>query len=143
MRIKERNDQALLRVLGEHLRKLLRQRRVGDVSVVGVPTSARRQRWRGYCLPQRLAANLGLPLLSDFHCLGDPAPRKALRGYDARRAQRSVFAYRGRLSGTVVLVDDVITSGQTLKHARDALLAAGAERVVCLCLARVAGRAVS
>lgn len=137
LRIKERNDTDLIRLLGEQMGDLLRQRGGGPLSVVGVPTSARRQRWRGYCAPQRLAASLGLPVLTDFHCLGDPAPRKALRGFGARRAQASSFRYQGRLEGTVVLVDDVITSGQTLRQARAALLSAGASRVICLCLARV------
>ena len=139
LRIKERNDQALLGQLAGRLAGLLELHCPGPLQVVGVPTSARRQRWRGYCAPQRLAARLGLPLLSDFHFLGDPAPRKALRGFTARRAQKSQFEYRGRLQGTVVLIDDVITSGQTLRDARSALLAAGAERVVCLCVARVVG----
>ncbi|ODT56418.1 hypothetical protein ABS71_21910 [bacterium SCN 62-11] len=138
LRIKERNDLALLGVLAGRLAALLQQHCPGPVQVVGVPTSARRQRWRGYCAPGRLAARLGAPLLADFHCLGDPAPRKALRGFQARRAHKSSFVYRGRLQGTVVLLDDVITSGQTLRQARQALLAAGAERVVCLCVARAA-----
>lgn len=136
LRIKERNDLELTRVLGARLGDLLRQRGL-VFQVVGVPTSSRRQRWRGYCVPQRLAATLGFPMLRAFQCLGDPAPRKALRGFAARRAQQSHFAYRGRIQGTVVLVDDVITSGQTLKHAREALLRAGASQVICLCLARV------
>lgn len=128
----------LLQLFGERLGELLDQHGIGPVSVVGVPTSARRRRWRGYCVPQRLAACLGLPLLSDFQCLGDPAPRKALRGFGARRAQKPAFVYQGRLEGTVVLLDDVITSGETLRYAREALLSAGAARVVCLCIARVA-----
>ncbi len=137
LRIKERNDVDLIRVLGARLRALLGGR--AD-AVVGVPTSARRQRWRGYCAPQRLASGLGLPVLGGFECLGDPAPRKEVRGFAARRAQKSHFVYAGRLQGTIILVDDVITSGQTLRQARDALLAAGAERVICLCLARVSVR---
>lgn len=138
LRIKERNDRALLDVLAERLRGLLEQHCAGPVQVVGVPTSARRQRWRGYCAPSRLASRLGLPVLTGFECLGDPAPRKALRGFQARREQKSHFVYRGQLQGTVVLIDDVITSGQTLRHARQALLAAGASRVICLCVARAA-----
>ena len=134
LRMKERGDVELIRVFGDRLRVLLAER---SGAVVGVPTSARRQRWRGYCLPERLASCLGRPLLTGFHCQGDPAPRKSLRGFGPRRAQASPFVYEGRLQGTVILVDDVITSGQTLRQARDALLAAGASRVICLCVARV------
>jgi len=141
LRLKESNDRLLTGVLAGRLAQLLSSRLgATPLQVVGVPTSQRRQRWRGYCAPQRLAeavaARSGWRLLCDFHCPGDPAPRKALRGFQRRRPQSMPFHYEGRLSGTVVLIDDVVTSGQTLQQARLALLRAGAERVEVVCLAR-------
>lgn len=141
LRLKESNDRLLTGVLARRLAQLSSSRLgVGPVQVVGVPTSLRRQRWRGYCAPQRLAevvaAQLGWTLLTDLRCLGDPAPRKALNSFQLRRSQSVHFHYQGRLSGTVVLIDDVVTSGQTLAQARLALLRAGAERVEVVCLAR-------
>lgn len=107
--------------------------------IAGVPTSSRRRCWRGYCGPELLAEvvgeSLGLPVLREFSCLGDPAPRKSLRTLSTRRSERVQFA-SGRVRGAGLLVDDVVTSGQTLFQARQALLTAGAERVDLLCLAR-------
>ena len=141
LRLKESNDQVLSGVLGARLARLLSSRLGPErVQVVGVPTSQRRRRWRGYCAPHRLAAavaaELGWTLLKDFHCPGDPAPRKSLRSFQLRRSRTVQFHYQGHLSGTVVLIDDVVTSGQTLAQARLALLRAGAERVEVVCLAR-------
>jgi len=140
LRLKESNDRELTAVLAGRLAQLLGSRLgTGRLQVVGVPTSQRRQRWRGYCAPQRLAervaARLGWTLLTDFRCPGDPAPRKVLRTFQLRRSRSVQFHYEGRLSGTVVLIDDVVTSGQTLHQARLALLRAGAERVEVVCLA--------
>ena len=136
-----RNDRALTGVFAERLAHLLSSRLgAGRLQVVGVPTSLRRQRWRGYCAPQRLAeavaAQLGWTLLTHFRCPGDPSPRKALSSFQLRRSRSVHFRYEGRLSGTVVLIDDVVTSGLTLGQARQALLRAGAERVEVVCLAR-------
>lgn len=136
LHLKESNDLDLAQALGVRLGQLVPRCQ----TVVGVPTSARRQRWRGYCAPQRLAQAVArlwnTPLLHDFRCLGDPAPRKALRGLAARRAcQETIFEHAGPISGSVLLVDDVVTSGRTLSFARQALLRAGAHRVELACIA--------
>lgn len=136
LRLKEGNDLDLAQCLGIRLGQLAPRCQ----AVVGVPTSARRQRWRGYCAPQRLAQAIAsqwnAPLLPAFHCLGDPAPRKALRGLAARRAgQAGIFENAGAICGSVLLVDDVVTSGRTLLLARQALLSAGAQRVELACVA--------
>lgn len=119
---------------------MLRERGLDSAQLVGVPSSARRRRWRGYCGPERLAECMaqdsGWPLLKGLDCPGDPAPRKALRSFAARRAEGARFTFKGSVSGTVVLIDDVVTSGQTLRAARQVLLEAGAERVELLCIAR-------
>lgn len=140
LRLKESNDRDLARLFGQRMSRMLRERGLDSAHLVGVPTSARRRRWRGYCGPERLAQCIaqesGWPLLRGLECPGDPGPRKSLGSYAARRAQSARFTFRGSVSGTVVLIDDVVTSGQTLRAARQALLEAGAERVELLCIAR-------
>ncbi|MFN8608390.1 MAG: phosphoribosyltransferase family protein [Vulcanimicrobiota bacterium] len=140
LRLKESNDQKLAQLLGCRLSQMLFERGLDSAQVVAVPSSVRRLRWRGYSGPERLAAvisqQLGWPLLKGLSCPGDPAPRKALRSFKLRRMHSAHFHWRGPLSGTVVLVDDVVTSGQTLKAARQVLLQAGATRVEMICVAR-------
>jgi predicted amidophosphoribosyltransferase len=41
---------------------------------------------------------------------------------------------------TVLLVDDVVTTGATLRACRDALVAAGAREIAGVCFARTIGR---
>lgn len=114
------------------------------VLVVPVPLHAQRERERGYNQAQLLAAPLARAL--KLEC----APSAALRvrftppqvglGRAERRANvRGAFAasevVRGR---TVLLVDDVTTTGNTLGAAGAACQAAGAARVVAITLAREA-----
>ena len=56
----------------------------------------------------------------------------------ARRRQnvRGAFRANGRPARTVLLVDDVATSGQTARECSAALIAGGAEQVDVWCFAR-------
>ncbi|MEY3013881.1 MAG: hypothetical protein RIT45_2616 [Pseudomonadota bacterium] len=101
---------------------------------VAVPPQVDRLRDRGWHLPDLLAsrlavaANLRTSMALQRRDRG--APRS--RGADVRPC----FALRSGLARThVALVDDVRTSGETLRAARDVLLAAGAEVPLCVVLA--------
>ncbi len=51
------------------------------------------------------------------------------------RNVKDKFMSKGGFSGTVVVLDDVITSGATLDECADVILSHGAEKVVCLTFA--------
>jgi ComF family protein len=109
---------------------------------VPVPLHPARQRERGYnqaaLLAQPLAAALGLPY--DAHVLRRVKPTPPQVGLSRQERQRNLrhaFSAEPGIAGrTIVLVDDVVTTGSTLASAAQACLAAGAARVYGLSLAR-------
>jgi ComF family protein len=114
-----------------------------DVWIVPVPLHWSRRWQRGYnqaeALATGLARRLGLPL---EHALRRPraTERLAHKGRTERAdIMRGVFKARSnrKLSGrTVILVDDVLTTGATCGAAARALKKAGAARVVVAVIAR-------
>lgn len=106
--------------------------------VTWAPTAPERIRRRGfdqsYLLAAAIARELGVPcrrLLFRSHAPAQTGRRRAERLSDTGR-------YRGRraVGGLrVLLVDDVVTTGATLRDARAALEAAGIDEVVALAVA--------
>ncbi len=114
-----------------------------DAWVVPIPLHWRRQWQRGYnqaeALAQTLAKRLGLPLRRPLKRVVS-TDRLARKGRTARaEAMHGVFRVRSsrRLVGrTIILVDDVLTTGATCGDAARALKKAGAARVVVVVIAR-------
>ncbi len=115
--------------------------------LVPVPLHRRRIWTRGYNQAQLIAAELGrlggVPVARDV--LRRTRSTPPLRGMDGRRRARAVrgaFAVTdpARIIGqSIVLVDDVHTSGATVDACARVLRNAGAARVSVLCWARVVG----
>ncbi|HKA66295.1 MAG TPA: phosphoribosyltransferase family protein [Solirubrobacterales bacterium] len=107
-------------------------------AIVPVPPAPSRLRRRGFDpageLAAALAERLGSPL---EHCL---SRRGGRRQVGRRRADRIGQPPQVHTTGTaprsVVLVDDVLTTGATLTACTQALRAAGAARVVAVTFAR-------
>ena len=136
---KYRNHRAVASLFVELL--LARLRAVPDLGridvVTWVPTTRERRMARGHDQAETLARSMG-------RSLGVPV-RKLLERETAghqtghSRAQRLVgVALRARsmsTPSTVLVVDDVVTTGATMRMAQQALTAAGAMRVVCIAVA--------
>lgn len=128
-------------------RLMMRHLSMDATCLIPVPLHRRRLWTRGYnqsvLIADALGRMRGVPVLRDT--LRRSRATLPLRGMDGRaraKAVRGAFvvADPAAVAGqSVVLVDDVHTSGATVDACATALLRAGAARVMVLCWARVVG----
>jgi ComF family protein len=149
-RLKYEDRPHLARPLGELLRGACRTAETRADAVLPVPLHPRRLATRGYNQAALLAAHvaneLGAPLRTSVLARAiDTVPQVELSG-DGRHdnvGNAFVVGPRALLEGrTFALVDDVSTTGATLRACRRALLAGGAGRVIGLVLARTPSSAL-
>lgn len=121
----------------------------GADAVVPVPLHPWRSLHRGFNQAEDLARHLGLPVWNPIRRVRHGPPQATLNGRERRTNVRHAFHRRGNLavgldlsrSGrlsnrTIVLIDDVMTTGATMEACSAALLDAGAARVRVLTVAR-------
>ena len=117
---------------------------IGAVCVVPVPLHASRRRERGFNQAVDLARHMGLPVRHALRRVRPTATQTTLPAAQRHRNVRDAFAViRGvqRLRGaTVVLIDDVSTTGATLDACARTLKEAGVAEVRALTAARVVSR---
>jgi predicted amidophosphoribosyltransferase len=127
-RLKYRNARAAVPWLAAAMAAVVD--RSGLQAVTWVPTTARRRRGRGFdqaeVLARAVARRLGLPCVRLLR--RGAGPPQTGRHLAERRLGPRLTA-RGRVPSTVLVVDDVVTSGATLAAAAMALRSAGATRV--------------
>jgi len=141
--LKYENNTALAAPLGSMMVELWRRGGAPQADLIlPVPLHTRRQAERGYnqsrLLARVLGRGVGVPV--DEHTLIRERPTLPQVGLDVTERRQNVegaFACRGDLRGkTVVVVDDVCTTGATLEACAAALRAGGAAGVWGFTLAR-------
>jgi ComF family protein len=117
----------------------------GRVCLIPVPLAPHRERDRGYNQSERLAAAIGAlnghPVRTDLlRRVRETSTQTALTPDERRANVAGAFeASRAARGLTLVLVDDVFTTGATLVAAAEALMSAGAARVAAVTFGRAAG----
>jgi ComF family protein len=146
LRLKHASGEGLAELVGElwaaHAEPALRA--AGTTVVVPVPLHWRRRWTRGYnqseALARALAGRLGVPCQPRSLVRVRNTPKQALQTAASRQANvRNAFralSQRGLAGQSVLLVDDILTTGNTASEAARMLRGAGAARVVVAVLAR-------
>lgn len=113
-----------------------------DATLVPIPLSKKRLRWRGFnqaaLLAREMAAAFAYPLNQDLKRIKHSWPQADLNGSERLNNIADSFAWTGtNLDGrTIILIDDVATTGATLNEAARVLKAAGAGAIYGLVLAK-------
>ena len=111
--------------------------------VCWVPVSKKRRGARGYdqseLLARKVAAELGLPAVAAVQKHAERNPQSRLKDTALRQANASgAFSVRpgAEVSGkTLLLIDDIVTTGATLSECCRVLRQAGAEHIFCAAFA--------
>lgn len=86
----------------------------------------------GRILCEAVAARTGLPCRQTLKRTGEPGTQQGLTAEERLRNLRNTLEGSGPLHGTVVLIDDVATTGATAQACMAALYSCGASRVTVI-----------
>src|SRR5215831_2762372 len=130
---------SLAKPLGDILKQCLDREAFTGNLVIPVPLHRSRERERGFNQAELIAAQLGLPVATRILKRRKNTPSQTgLSRNDRKRNLASAFEVMSEVKGTVIVVDDVYTTGSTMNEIARTLKRAGAERVEVLTVARVA-----
>lgn len=121
---------------------LRREFGVSPEVLIPVPLHRDRQWERRFNQAQLLARHLslfsGIPVCSDLRKVAHTPSQSSLSGIARRRNLRNCFAFHSKHAPprSALLIDDVITTGTTLRQCAIALRMAGVRRVYALTIAR-------
>ena len=125
--------------LGNILKQCLEREAFSGRLIIPVPLHRSRERQRGFNQAELIASRLGRPVAARVLRRRKNTPSQTgLSRNERKRNLAGAFEVRDRISGTVIVVDDVYTTGSTMNEIARTLKRAGADRVEILTVARVA-----
>lgn len=139
-RFKFYGETSLARPLAAHMARVLETADAFDC-IVPVPISAERLRERGYnqaqLLADALADDTGVPCRMLLRKTRDNRPQHELESRERAANVRGVYACDGAEGLRILLVDDIVTTGATVRECARTLYRAGAVHVQCVSCAIV------
>jgi len=133
---------SLAKPLGDLLKECLDREPFLGRLIVPVPLHRTRARGRGYNQAELIALRLGRPLARDLlRRRKDTRSQTGLSRNQRKLNLAGAFEARRSISGGIIVVDDVYTTGSTMNEIAKTLKRAGADRVEVLTVARVASSA--
>lgn len=103
-----------------------------------VPMHKSRKRVRGFnqseVLAERIAKILSLPIINALSCVKSAHSQHKIKDYKERfKNVKGIYKANGTFGGkTLLLVDDIMTTGATLNECAAVLLRAGADKIYCV-----------
>ena len=140
--VKFHQREGLAKALGRHLASFpgVREAALCATCLVPVPLGRRRGRQRGFnqsaLLARELSHHWQIPVSYALRRIVETQKQSDLSLLGRQANVSGVFVPRKNVRGKCLLVDDIVTSGETIRHAARALWVAGAEDVVVIALAR-------
>lgn len=132
--------------LGNYLSSFLKNSplKLEQFSIIPIPLSAKRERTRGFnqsfLIAEVVSKNIGIPVIQNtLFRIKHTKPQSEIKEYgDRKKNIEGVFAVKNRnlSEKNILLIDDVSTSGATLKEAAKCLRAHGVKKIIALAAAR-------
>jgi ComF family protein len=125
--------------LGDILKNCLNREPFTGELIIPVPLHRSRERMRGFNQAELIASRLGRPVAARLLRRRKNTPSQTgLTRNERKQNLAGAFEVCGEAKGTVIVVDDVYTTGSTMNEIARTLKRAGADQVEVLTVARVA-----
>jgi len=142
--LKFKSIKAIAKILADFLSLFWQGRALNVINplLIPLPLSKSRERWRGFnqaeLIAQEFALNFNYEINHGLKKIKHTRPQSDLKEEKRSKNIKGTFVYEGKtlFGRTIILLDDVITTGATINEAAKVLQAAGAKKIIALAVAK-------